>query len=81
LVNFIWTGDKSGKSGLRAPLNGPVDNLSVQPSNASARETEDPEKAMLMEMRKKRPVQLISPVVSGLALGLTTVLLGLGISE
>lgn len=81
LVNFIWSGDKSAKSGLRAPLTGPIDSLHATPSNLSGREVEDPERAMMLEMRKKRPVQLISPVVSGTALGVTTVLLGLGVRE
>ena len=64
---------------MRAPLIAPVDPLEAKASNASTQEVEDPEKAYMMEQRKKRPVQLISPVVSGLALGLTTVLLGLGL--
>ena len=80
LVSFIWVGDKPGKA-KRAPLFGGV---AVQDTVAEKYEKEveeDPEKAAIREMRRKRPVQLITPVTTGLAVGLTTVLLGLGIRE
>lgn len=79
LVSFIWVGDKPGKS-KRAPLFGGVAIQDAEVEKVAV-DIEDPEKAAIMMMRKKRPVQFITPTIAGLAVGGTTILLGLGIRE